>query len=445
MEEEWANNEVTHLLSDLRRRAEKMLGRQPGEVGRLAAGNTTQLLHELQVHQIELELQNEELRRSQLELAASREKYFELYDLAPVGYLTISEKGTILEANLTVAGLLGLERRDLIRQPVTGFIFKEDQDIYRRHRKQLLQTRAPQTSQLRMIKRDGHPFWVQMDAILAQASGDQPLFWITVSDITALKRSEEQRLEERRLQQTQKLESLSVLAGGVAHEFNNLLMAIQGQAELALQELSAWPVANERIQEILKASRRAADLSAQMLTYTSRRFFQLKRADLGAIAEETAHLLKTSINKRRVLRLKLEPGLPAVQGDASQIQQVVMNLIINACEAIGERNGVITVSTGTQECTESYLRESCLENDLPAGLYVYLKVSDTGCGMDDETQRRIFEPFFTTKFTGRGLGLAAVLGIVRAHKGTLKLYSEPLKGSTLTVLFSPSRNPERGE
>src|SRR5262249_15144507 len=160
----------------------------------------------------------------------------------------------------------------------------------------------------------------------------------------------------------------------------------------------------------------------------------LKRVDLGAAAEKTAHLLKTSISKRTVLRLKLEPGLPAIQADASQIQQIVMNLIINASEAIGDRNGVITVSTGTQECTQSYLREGCLENDLPAGLYVYLKVSDTGCGMDDETQRRIFEPFFTTKFTGRGLGLAAVLGIVRAHKGALKLYSEPLKGSTFTVL-----------
>src|SRR5262249_10935925 len=149
----------------------------------------------------------------------------------------------------------------------------------------------------------------------------------------------------------------------------------------------------------MKASRRAADLCTQMLTYTSNRHVVLKRVDLSAIAEKMAHLLKSSFSENVVLKLNLEPGLPAIHADAGQIQQIVMNLIINASEAIGERSGAISVSTGTQECTEDYLRESCLENNLRAGLYVYLKVSDTGCGMDEETRRRIFEPFFTTKFT----------------------------------------------
>src|SRR5262249_50077340 len=247
--------------------------------------------------------------------------------------LTINDKGTIVEANLTVASLLGLDRRDLIKQLMPRFILREDRDIYYRYRKQLLEAQAPQTSQLRMVRKDGTPFWAQIDATLAQSGGDRRLFWITVSDITALKRSEEQRLEERHIQQTQKLESLSVLAGGVAHDFNNLLMAVLGQAELALQELPVWSPAKGRIQEIMKASRRAADLSNQMLTYTSKHYAVLKALDLGAVAEEMTHLLKTSINKQAILNLKLEAALPPIQADASQIRQIVMNLIINAAEA----------------------------------------------------------------------------------------------------------------
>jgi PAS domain S-box-containing protein len=441
MEQEHANRESVNVASDLRRRAEKMLrARPPNET---VSEETRALLHELQVHQIELELQNEELRRAQLELMASREKYFDLYDVAPVGYLTVSEKGLILEANLTAANLLGWERGHLIKQPLPRFILREDQDIYYRHRKQLLETQAPQVSELRMVRRDGTPFWARMEAILARGSDDAPLCRTSVSDISDRKRAEEQRLEmEHRLQQMQKLESLGVLAGGVAHDFNNLLTAILGQADLVMGDLPPVSQARERIQKIMEASRRAADLCLQMLAYAGKGYSVLKRVDLGALVEEMTHLLKTSINKKAILNLKLEPGLPPIQADASQIRQVVMNLIINASEAIGEGGGVITISTGSQESDQDYLRESCLENDLPAGLYVYLKVSDAGCGMDEETQRRIFEPFFTTKFTGRGLGLATVQGIVRTHRGALKLHSEPLEGTTFTVLFPAFRTHE---
>ncbi len=436
MKQEGTNGESLNSSSDLRRRAEEMLRTQPAELDKIAPEEIKHLLHELQVHQIELELQNEELRRAQQELAVSREKYFDLYDLAPVGYLTISEKGLILEANLTAANLLGLERGHLIKQPVSRFIFREDQDIYYRHRKQLLETQAPQVSELRMVRTDGTPFWVRIEAILVRDSDDALLFRTAVSDITDRKRAEEQRLEmEHRLQQTQKLESLGVLAGGVAHDFNNLLMAILGHADLALEELPLLSPTRKRIQEIMIASRQAAGLCLQMLAYTGKGQSVLKRVDLGAMVEEMAHLLKTSISKKAILNLNLKQGLPPIQADASQIRQIVMNLLINASEAIGDRSGVITISTGARESDQDYLRETCLGNDVPAGLYVYLEVSDTGCGMDEETRRRIFEPFFTTKFTGRGLGLAAVLGMVRTHKGALKLYSKPAKGTTFTVLF----------
>jgi PAS domain S-box-containing protein len=441
MEQQKANEDSINTVSELRRRAEETLRKQPAELGKIAPEEVKQLLQELQVHQIELELQNEELRRAQLELVASREKYFDLYDLAPVAYLTISAEGLILEANLTAANLLGWERGRLIKQPMTRFIVRDDHHLYSLHSKQLLETEAPQVSELRMVKKTGTTFWARMEAILARGSDDARACRTSVSDITDLKRAEEQRLEmEHRLQQTQKLESLGMMAGGVAHDFNNLLTAILGQADLARQELSPLSPIRERVLKIIEASERASDLCLQMLAYTGKRHRVLKRVDLGALVEEMTHLLKTSISKKAILNLKSELETPPIQADASQIRQIVMNLIINASEAMGERGGVITISTGARESDQAYLQETCLENDLPAGLYTYLEVSDTGCGMDEETRRRIFEPFFTTKFTGRGLGLAAVLGIVRTHKGALKLCSEPGRGTTFTVLFPALRS-----
>ena len=172
-----------------------------------------------------------------------------------------------------------------------------------------------------------------------------------------------------------------------------------------------------------------------MLAYAGKVSFSLERVDVRELVEEMAHLLKTAISKKAILNLNLERGLPPIEADPSQIRQIVMNLLINASEAIGDRSGVITVSVGATRCDEEYLRKTDLHDGLVPGLYVHLEVADTGIGMDAETRSRIFEPFFSTKFTGRGLGLAAVLGIVRAHKGALKVYSEPGKGTTFKVLF----------
>jgi signal transduction histidine kinase/CheY-like chemotaxis protein/HAMP domain-containing protein len=269
--------------------------------------------------------------------------------------------------------------------------------------------------------------------------------WIPVSedvymhfafDITEQKRAEEeQRNLERQVQQAQKMESLGVLAGGIAHDFNNLLMVVLGHAELALKEISPMSPARGSLTEITTAARRAADLCRQMLAYAGKASFALERVGLRELVEEMAHLLKTAISKKAILNLNLERGLPPIQADPSQIRQIVMNLIMNASDAIGDRSGVITVSVGATRCDEEYLRKIELRDDLAPGLYMHLEVTDTGGGMDAETRSRIFEPFFSTKFTGRGLGLAAVLGIVSAHKGALKVYSEPGKGTTFKILF----------
>ena len=193
--------------------------------------------------------------------------------------------------------------------------------------------------------------------------------------------------------------------------------------------------ARENLAEIETAARRAAGLSLQMLAYAGKSVFTMERVGLPELVEEMTHLLKSSISKNAILTLNLERGLPPIEGDPSQIRQIVMNLIINASEAIGDRSGVITVSVGTTRCDEEYLQNTELYGDLAPGLYVQLEVTDTGGGMDEKTRARIFDPFFSTKFTGRGLGLAAVLGIVRSHKGALKVYSEPGKGTTFKVLF----------
>ena len=245
----------------------------------------------------------------------------------------------------------------------------------------------------------------------------------------------ERRNLERQVQQAQKLESLGVLAGGIAHDFNNILMAVLGHAELALEKISPLSPARVDLTDIGTAALHAADLCRQMLAYAGKSSFALERVGLRELVEEMAHLLKTSISKKAILNLHLERGLPPVHADPSQIRQIVMNLVINASEAIGDRSGVITVSVGATRCDEEYLQKTELREDLAPGLYVHLEVTDTGGGMDAETRARIFEPFFSTKFAGRGLGLAAALGIVRAHKGALKVYSEPGKGTTFKILL----------
>ncbi len=256
------------------------------------------------------------------------------------------------------------------------------------------------------------------------------------SNITERKKMEADRREfETRLHQTQRLESLGVLAGGIAHDFNNILMAIMGYADLARDELSPLSPARESFTEIVLASKRAADLCGQMLAYAGKGRVERCNMSLGDLVEETLHMLKTCISKKAILNLNLEKVLPRMHGDPAQIRQILMNLVINASEAIGERSGVIALSTGAMDCSEQHFANGYIVAPDKPGTYVYLEVSDMGCGMDKETIQRIFEPFFTTKFTGRGLGLAALLGIVKAHEGALLVYSEPGKGTTFKVLF----------
>jgi len=259
---------------------------------------------------------------------------------------------------------------------------------------------------------------------------------------TDRKNAEEERLRlERQLLHAQKLESLGVLAGGIAHDFNNILTAIIGNADLALMRLNKESPALDNLRKIEQAAARAADLAKQMLAYSGKGKFVVEAIDLNRLIEEMFHMLEVSISKKAVLKLNPYHPLPSVEADATQIRQIIMNLVINASEAIGDRSGIIAVTTGVMSCDRNYLKDVWLNDNISEGLYVYLEIADTGCGMDKETLAKLFDPFFTTKFTGRGLGMAAVLGIVRGHKGAIKVYSEPNRGTTFKILLPASERP----
>jgi signal transduction histidine kinase/CheY-like chemotaxis protein len=243
------------------------------------------------------------------------------------------------------------------------------------------------------------------------------------------------RAIEAKVLEVQKLESLGVLAGGIAHDFNNLLVAIMGNAGLALLDLPEDSPARTSIMDVEIASRRAGELARQMLAYSGRSRFRIEPVELSDLVRELLTLLQVSIGKGVILKLHLPDEPIVVDADAAQLRQVVMNLVINAADAIHDRSGTVTIRVGRIEADADYLANAHPEAGLEPGHYATLEVADTGIGMDRETQDRIFDPFFTTKFTGRGLGLAAVLGIVRGHAGALRVYSELGHGSTFRVVL----------
>ena len=268
-------------------------------------------------------------------------------------------------------------------------------------------------------------------------------FVVIATDITErIKMIEEKSQLEKQMFHTQKLESLGVLAGGIAHDFNNILMTVLGNADLALMRLPQESPAVDNLRQIEKAAEKAAGLARQMLAYSGKGRFVIETLDLNRIIDEMLHILQVSISKNAVLRCNYSKHLNAVEVDVSQIQQVLMNLVINASEAIDDRSGVIAISTGSMFCDKSYLKSLALVEELDEGMYVYFEVADTGCGMDNKTLSHLFDPFFSTKFTGRGLGMAAVLGIVRGHSGAIKVYSEVDKGTTFKVLLPASTRSE---
>ena len=288
--------------------------------------------------------------------------------------------------------------------------------------------------EIRNRAKDGSIYWVETTIVPFLGGDGIPEQYVAIrTDITQRKETEEALLL------SQKLESLGVLAGGIAHDFNNLLTTILGNANLASADLPSGHPAGPYMARIEEASLRAADLTRQLLAYAGKGKMQVDELDLNHLVQEMTRLLTVSISKKADIRYTLSTEPCWIHADGSQIQQVVMNLVTNASEAIGnDQPGRITIRTGEQDLDESYVRHLTML-PLKPGRYAILEVADTGCGMDEATLARIFDPFFTTKFTGRGLGLAAMIGTLRSHAGSLKVYSEVGRGTTFKLYLPSSR------
>ncbi len=366
-----------------------------------------------------------------------------IFRAAPTGIGVVVDR-VLQQVNDRMCEMMGYERDELVGQN-SRILYPSDEEFEYVGREKYEQIRRSGTGtvETHLVRKDGQVLDVLLSSTPFDPDDHSKGVTFTALDITDRKRAEKERLAlETKILQAQKLESLGVLAGGIAHDFNNLLVGILGNAGLADSSLAPESPAREFLEDIELAATRAADLAKQMLAYSGRGKFAVQPLRLPALIEEMAHLLETSISKKVRLRLDFAPDVPFIEADPTQIRQIVMNLIVNASDAIGDRVGTIAVRTGRMECDRTYLDESSLAAELPEGSYAYFEVTDDGCGMDAETRQRIFDPFFTTKFTGRGLGLAAVLGIVRGHRGAIRVYSEPGRGTTFKVLLPAAEDWE---
>ena len=411
----------------LRRQAEAIArgkaAKSPENLEALSLEETRQILHELRVHQIELEMQNEELRRVQAELEVSRARYFDLYDLAPVGYCTLNEKGLILEANLTTATLLGMTRGALVKQPITRFIFKEDQDIYYHHRKQLFETGALQVCELRMVKNDGTQFCGHLAATAAQNADGAPVCRAVMTDITERKRMEEELLK------ADKLESVGILAGGIAHDFNNILTSISGNISMAKMQVTPGHKIFYLLSAAETSSVRAQGLTRQLLTFAKGGTPVKEIASIQKLIRESS--LFVLQGSKSGCEFQMAEDLWPVEADVGQISQVISNVVINANQAMPE-GGTIRITA------ENLMPEKIHEIPVKPGRYVRISIKDQGVGIVEKHLLKIFDPYFTTKQAGSGLGLATSYSIIKKHNGHISVNSLPGAGATFHIYLPAS-------
>jgi PAS domain S-box-containing protein len=446
---------------------------------------------ELRVADEELRQQNEELVAAHLQLEIERRRYQDLFELAPDPYISTDLLGIITDANHSAARLLRIKQPLLRARPLATYVAPEDRARFRALLSEHHLRGGPSTATLRILPRHAEPVEVELTYSTALDFRDNPagFRWIIrdrsnqerlvrqvraltieleqkvadrTADLRAAQRLSEDLLlreqaarhaaeaSEAQSRHVQKLESIGVLAGGIAHDFNNLLHVVLGNADIALNQLPQGAAAREPLEEVVRATLRAADLTRQLLAYSGKGALVIRHLDLSSEVREMATLLRTAISKQAMLAWELAPDLPAVSADPTQVRQIVMNLITNASDALGDKGGTITLRTGVLRSDElddnRFDRPRLAEAGDPApGHYVYLEIADTGTGMTPDTLNRIFDPFFTTKFTGRGLGLAAIMGIVRAHKGHIRIRTAPGQGTSFRVLFPPVPGPVRKE
>ena len=368
-----------------------------------------------------------EKEEAEAKLRASEKRYREIVEATHEGIGVADATGRVTYCNPRLAEILDLTPAEVMGRHFLEVLGIDDPEAAKRRFAARLEGQSDRTT-TNVRTHTGRNLWLAVTSTVVGEGGKDGILTV-VSDVT-----ETRRLAEK-LQNAQKAESLGVLAGGVAHDFNNLLVSMLGNAGFALLELPPESPVRNVIEDIQTAARRASELTRQLLAYSGRGRFVLGRLDLGKVVGEMTHLLSAVISKNVILKYSFAKSLPPIEGDPTQIRQIVMNLITNASDAIGERSGIVTVATSLIDADRAYLADTFLDDELQAGFYVCLEISDTGVGMTPETRAKIFDPFFSTKFTGRGLGLAAALGILRAHRGAIKVYSEVGRGTTFKVLF----------
>jgi PAS domain S-box-containing protein len=375
-------------------------------------------------------------------LRESEERYRQLVESSPVGILVI-QGHQIAFSNQAGAEICGTtESRELIGTDIFDLVELGDAAALDA---QLERARARMpavdTMEVRICGLDGRI----RDVLCAGrmiAYGGAPAYQGIIRDITELRRAErEQKRLELQLQEARKLESLGVLAGGIAHDFNNLLAVILSNVRFARQAVAGQPELDDALSDTAEAAESAARLTGQLLAYAGRRSPAVRSVDLSQLVQENSALLGSAVQSGVDLVFELAQDILPVHADAVQLEQVVMNLVINAAEAIGDGAGTISVATGRTDAAQAEPGTWVGGEGLRGGEYAYLEVRDTGCGMDATTRERIFEPFFTTKSQGHGLGLSAVLGLVRGHGGAISLRTEPGRGSALRIHFPVSGDP----
>jgi PAS domain S-box-containing protein len=564
------NSDWVSEAAELRRRAQQLAREKAGQKSdgllTLSLEEIRQLAYELQVHQIELEMQNDELRRTQGELEASRARYFDLYDLAPVGYMTLSDQGLILEANLTVSVMLGMARGDLVKRPFTHFILSEDHGIYYSHQKKLVETGEKQACEFRMLRFNASPFWARMEASTTKNSDGNSNCRVVISDITernqaegALRASEERfrmlfersplgyqsldadgrfievnqawldtlgyereevighwfgdflpsryvdafrerfprfkeagevhnefemthkdgslllvafdgkigydqdhhfkqthcilrditerkraEAEKEKLEaqnrQLQKSESLGRMAGAIAHHFNNQLQVVMMNLDFAMRSKSSGEFATENLTGAMQSARKAAQVSTLMLTYLGQTNAQQKPLNLSDTCLGSLPMLQATIPNGLLLETDFPSIGPVINGNADQIQQVLVNLVTNAWEASLDGRGNIRVAVKVVSASDiPTVNRFPIDWKTESNSYACLEVADKGVGIVPRDMDQLFDPFYSTKFTGHGLGLPVVLGIVRAHNGVVTVESEPGQGSIFRVFLPLSK------
>ena len=379
-----------------------------------------------------------ERRAAERALRESESRYRMILDsVSDAVFIHDSDTGAILQVNRRMCELYKCKPEEAINLSVGDMSanvppYTQAEAIARMR---LAAKGAPQVFEWHARDLQGNLFWIDVAMHRVDIDG-RPRVIVTVRDISGRKTEEEtKRHTFTQVQHTQRLESLGLLAGAIAHDFNNLLTSVLGNVDMASAYLAPAAPCRPYLQEIDHAARQAANLCGQLLAYAGKGIFAIQKLHLSLLVQEMVYMLEVSVSKKSVLRYNLAPHLPHVQADAAQMRQVILNLVVNASEAIAERSGYVAITTGVMHCDNACLADCLLGDTRKAGIYVFLEVADTGYGMDPATLDRIFEPFFSTKPDGRGLGLAAVLGIVRVHDGAIRVSSEPGKGTAVRVLL----------